>query len=72
MKNTVKFLLLCTTIVLYTSCNEIPATGTSTADSASVKKMSTDSNSDMPVHIPQDSTETMPNALDSAKNINPR
>ena len=72
MKNTTKLLLLCTTIALCGACNETPATGTGTADSTSVKKMSTDSNSNMPVHIPQDSTERMPNPLDSARDLNSR
>ena len=67
MKNTAKFLMIFITAIHLSACNEKPAPDASMADSTSVKRMGTDSNSDMPVHTPRDSMEKMPNALDSAK-----
>jgi len=50
------------------ACDQ-PTTSTSepTNDTSSVKKMSTENNSEMPVHTPTDSAKKMPNPYDTIK-----
>lgn len=67
MKATIKALIIVIATGSLFACNGNSNPGTNTNDSASVKRMSPDSNSDMPVHTPKDSTEKMPNPLDSVK-----
>ena len=53
------------------SCDQPTRSNSSqTNDTASVKKMSTDSNSDMPIHLPKDSSEKIPNPYDTLKKQN--
>ena len=63
--------LLIAVIVIFavTSCDQPKSSNSSaqTNDTESVKKMSADSNSAMPIHTPKDSTEKIPNAYDTTK-----
>jgi hypothetical protein len=64
-------LRLCALVILasFTSCdqNKKSNAASDNPDSMPVIKMSTDSNSAMPVHTPKDSTERIPNPYDSSK-----